>query len=120
MVPAVGPDGRRVPIDELLGDGFVVLGLGTDPRALLSAESREAWEGVNARFLTIRSGTSVVGEGAVGDPLGRLWDWLSRFETPVVALRPDHYVYAASSGPDLPPPTHVHPSPMPQTELTHA
>jgi 3-(3-hydroxy-phenyl)propionate hydroxylase len=120
MAPAVGPDGRRVPIDELLGDGFVVLGLGTDPRTLLSAESREAWERVNARFLTIRSGTSVVGEGAVGDPIGRLWDWLTRFETVVVALRPDHYVYAASAGPDLPPPTHFHPSPTPRTELTHA
>ncbi len=97
--------GRVMPLDNLLGQGFVVLGLDKDPRAAMTQKQRDDWTRLGARFMTIhRSSAASNDTDIVVDHTGSLRAWLSRFRTTVVVLRPDRFVAAADpSGLDVPP-----------------
>jgi len=47
--------GRRALLDEVLGEGFALLGLGVDPRASLSSSSRAWLDGLGASYVTLFS-----------------------------------------------------------------
>ncbi|MDX6740648.1 bifunctional 3-(3-hydroxy-phenyl)propionate/3-hydroxycinnamic acid hydroxylase [Actinocorallia sp. A-T 12471] len=88
--------GSRVPLDDALGDGFAVLGLDADPRAVMSAADQTAWAALGARFLTLRSlGAPPRDDADVIDHLGVLAPWMRAARTRVVVLRPDRFVVAA-------------------------
>ena len=97
-----GDDGERISLDEALGPGFAVLGLDCDPRTRLMPQARASWEATEARFLSIRSGTSEVAEHELGDATGQLWNWFRRHRAEVAVIRPDRYVYAAGAGKTIP------------------
>lgn len=102
----VGTPRGRMLSDDALGYGIRVLGLDADPRTVLSPEAVTGWEKLGAEFVTIRSGTLIVGEGEIGDPVGRLYEWFKKHNNAkVVIVRPDHIVYGVDSdGVSLTPP----------------
>jgi 3-(3-hydroxy-phenyl)propionate hydroxylase len=95
-----------MPLDNLMGQGFVVLGLDRDPREAMTQKQRDDWTRLGARFMTVqRSSATSDDADIVVDHTGSLRAWLSRFRTRVVVLRPDRFVAAADpTGLDVPPP----------------
>jgi len=98
--------GREHLLDDLVGDGFVVLGLDCDPRSAMSEAQAQAqaWAGSGAGFRTVRSGfSSQDGVEDVIDHTGVLTGWMSRFKVRVVVVRPDRFVAATDvTGLDVP------------------
>lgn len=102
-------DGRPVRLDDALGTGWAVIGIGVDPRECVDATT---WDQVGARFATLFApGTRP--QGAIGDGRrrsglvdledtdGQMTRWLRRHRIhagDVLVLRPDKYVFGA--GPD--------------------
>jgi 3-(3-hydroxy-phenyl)propionate hydroxylase len=101
----VGTVNGRMLLDDAIGYGVVVLGLDCDPRERLSRAAVEGWERLGARFMRIRSGTLIVGEDEIGDPVGFLYDWFQEHQARVAVIRPDRMVYGVDApGIDLAPP----------------
>jgi 3-(3-hydroxy-phenyl)propionate hydroxylase len=102
-------DGRPVRLDDALGTGWAVIGIGVDPRERVDAAT---WEQIDAQFATLFApGTRP--QGAIGDGRrradlvdledtdGKMTRWLRRHRIrpgDVLVLRPDKYVFGA--GPD--------------------
>ncbi|WP_433634937.1 bifunctional 3-(3-hydroxy-phenyl)propionate/3-hydroxycinnamic acid hydroxylase [Nocardia sp. CA-120079] len=95
-VPMAAPGVRIEHIDQVIGDGWAILGMDADPRAEMAPELVSAWDAYRPNYFTVRPGNSVVGEGEIGDPLGRLWEWMQQYDIRFVIVRPDRYVYAAA------------------------
>ncbi|AKQ66466.1 3-(3-hydroxy-phenyl)propionate hydroxylase [Myxococcus hansupus] len=92
-----GPDGETSLLDDVLGEGFVVL---TRPGAPPEAhkEATALVEALGARWLHV-SPAHRAGEGrpgAVVDLEGRLSAWFAQYSADLVVLRPDHYVFGVS------------------------
>lgn len=88
--------GRMARLDDLLGDGFVLLGADVDPATLLSAEERAAWDALGARYVAVRPKTSYTqGADDLVDLDEVLLPWLARYGARAVAVRPDRFVAAA-------------------------
>ena len=118
MIPqplAADTRGVILPLDELLGNGFTLLGDGIDPASLLNAHERREWDELGARYRAVRSpdqGTESAEE--LVDIDGRLLAWMREFGVRVIAVRPDRFVAAcdctglarpdAAGIPPLPPP----------------
>ena len=96
--------GRLCWLDDLLGDGFAVLGDGVDPCTLLSAEQRRGWDGLGARyFCVLLPEQRGQGSNDIVDLDGSLLAWMRGYGAQALALRPDRFVAAASpSGLTLP------------------
>jgi len=88
--------GRMARLDDLLGDGFVLLGAGIDPTTVLTPEEKAGWDALGARYVAIRP-QDAFSEGAddLIDVEGVLLPWLQRYGARVVAVRPDRFVAAA-------------------------
>lgn len=110
-----GPDGRRRLMDELIGQGFALIGSGADPRSMLDAESLSMWHSLRASFMAVYPFGGLP-QGSVAqqvpqdlieaeDPDGTFHDWLrqsgggSGF---VAIVRPDRFVFALVRGQELP------------------
>lgn len=112
----MGRDGRRQLLDDVLGDGFSVIGFGLDPRALLSATELATLARLDARYVTVfplggrPQGAQVPRSGPEGLPeledfTGELILWLKKSglnEGAVALIRPDKFTYALVAGNDLP------------------
>lgn len=96
--------GREHLLDDLVGSGFVVLGAGTDPRAAMTDHQVEGWTRLGARFRTVRRAFATTdGADDVIDGTGVLLDWMDRYRTKVVVVRPDRFVAATDlTGLDVP------------------
>lgn len=104
-------DGRPVRLDDALGIGWSVIGVGVDPREVLGADAA-TWARVAPSYATIYPfGTRP--QGAVGDgrrraglvdledTSGDFVRWLRRHgvrDGAVVALRPDKFVFGTAHG----------------------
>ncbi|ROO87407.1 3-(3-hydroxy-phenyl)propionate hydroxylase [Actinocorallia herbida] len=92
---AADPRGRVAPLDDLLGDGFVLLGDDVDPRELLDPAERAGWDALGARYLAVRPvGKGTETEAEIVDLDGVLGAWLRGFGVRAVAVRPDRFVAA--------------------------
>jgi 3-(3-hydroxy-phenyl)propionate hydroxylase len=101
--------GRPIRLDDALGIGWAVIGIGVDPRRVLGKDT-ESWQRVEATFATLyAAGTrprgqagDLVRDGGVvdlEDVSGTLARWLRRAGArpgSVVALRPDKFVFGVS------------------------
>ncbi|NED07142.1 monooxygenase, partial [Streptomyces sp. SID6648] len=86
----------RRRLDELLGDGFVLLGADTDPRTLLTAEEKAQWDALGARYLSVRPKTAYTqGPDELVDLEEVLLGWFARYGVQAIALRPDRFVAAS-------------------------
>jgi 3-(3-hydroxy-phenyl)propionate hydroxylase len=103
-----GPGGRGERLDDLLGSGFALIGLGIDPRRSLTEADLETWRRLDTRFVTLypfggrpQGDTARVRpEGAVEieDVSGELLAWLrshGHVRGSVLIVRPDRFVYGA-------------------------
>lgn len=101
-----GPSGRGQRLDELLGDGFALVGIGVDPRTSLADEDLATWQRMAARFVTVYPfGGRPQGDAArvrpaglveIEDVSGELLAWLRSHghgRGSVVIARPDRFVY---------------------------
>ncbi|RBP09227.1 3-(3-hydroxy-phenyl)propionate hydroxylase [Roseiarcus fermentans] len=88
--------GKLCLLDELLGDGFTLLGDGVDPRDLLSPGEKAEWDALGARYAKAL-GANDRGDGPdnIVDLNGILQQWMRGFGVRVVALRPDRFVAAS-------------------------
>lgn len=109
-------DGRRLLLDEVLGEGIALVGLGIDPRAGLSAASLELLAELEARHVTlfpyggrpqglrgVAHGTAL-GLSEVEDMNGDMVAWFARagFKSDAVAiLRPDKFAFAVVPASEL-------------------
>lgn len=93
----VGTENGRMLLDDFVGHDFCIYGLNADPRSLLTAEQVTAWEKWGARFITIKTGTLVVGKDEIGDAVGRLWEWFQVYGAKLAIVRPDRIVYGIDS-----------------------
>ena len=91
----VKANGKQDRFDQAVGQGWVVIGLGTDPAQAISQAQREQLERLDALFVTIDAPGS---NGAVIDVNGTYAKWFSTINAKYVLLRPDFYV--ALSAPD--------------------
>lgn len=104
-------DGRPVRLDDALGIGWAVLGIGVDPREVLGTDLG-TWARVEPAYATIHDfGTrpqGSVGDGRrraglvdLEDVSGDFVRWLRRHgvrEGAVVVLRPDKFVFGTAQG----------------------
>ena len=98
--PVTLQNGDICLLDELLGTGFAVLGIGADPSRELTAPVRSSWEAMGARFVhVVRAPPVTSADGAV-DHSGRLFDWTAHAGAPFLAVRPDKFVVAQFSTTD--------------------
>lgn len=100
--------GKRVPLDEVLGEGFALLGLENNPRVALSAESRQFLAALDTRYVTLFPfGGRPQGMGVqrfspadlveVEEPDEDLVRWFKRAgrgRDLIAVVRPDKFVFA--------------------------
>jgi 3-(3-hydroxy-phenyl)propionate hydroxylase len=109
-----GPGGRSERLDELLGDGFALIGIGVDPRKSITEADLAGWRRLDTRFVTVYPfGGRPQGDAArarsedlveIEDVSGELLTWLrshGQGRGSVVIARPDRFVYGAVAGSDL-------------------
>lgn len=88
--------GRMARLDELLPDGFVLLGADVDPVALLTEQEKAAWDALGAQYVAVRPKTSYTqAAGDLVDLEEVLLPWFSRYGVQAVAVRPDKFIAAA-------------------------
>jgi 3-(3-hydroxy-phenyl)propionate hydroxylase len=106
-----GPGGRSERLDDLLGDGFALIGIGIDPRKSMTEPDLAGWRRLDTRFVTVHpfggrpqgDAARVRSEGLVEieDVSGELLAWLRTHghgRGSVVIARPDRFVYGAVAG----------------------
>jgi 3-(3-hydroxy-phenyl)propionate hydroxylase len=109
-----GPSGRGERLDDLLGDGFALLGIGADPRRSLTEADLASWRRLHASFVAVypfggrpQGGHARVrprGLVEIEDITGELLAWLrsrGQGRGSVVIVRPDRFVYGAVPGSQL-------------------
>lgn len=93
-------DGKHMRLDDAIGPWFAVLGIGRDPAAAMSDESRAFWQALGATLIEVRPSRSAAPPGqsvVIEDLLGAFRDWKrARPAVRFVILRPDRYVAAVS------------------------
>lgn len=92
-------------LDDILGNGFVMLGDTIDPATLLSPDQRSAWDGLNTTYRAVRSPDQRSGgHDDIIDIEGTLLGWMRGFGARAILVRPDRFVAAADTGGlDVPP-----------------
>ncbi|GAA4026708.1 bifunctional 3-(3-hydroxy-phenyl)propionate/3-hydroxycinnamic acid hydroxylase [Actimicrobium antarcticum] len=89
-----------VKLDEVLGTSFAIVCWGNDPTYWMSAETRQLWQRLGTRIISVRPNTQLAHELArqpegvtiVADTDGRLKEWFGNHSASVVFLRPDRFV----------------------------
>jgi len=106
-------DGRRVLLDDVLGEGFALVGIGVDPRATLSASTRAFLDSLDATFATLFgygqrpqghlgvARSTPVGLAEVEDLEGDMLRWCRKrkiSDGAVLVVRPDKFLFGVGSG----------------------
>lgn len=100
--------GKRVLLDEVLGEGFALIGLANNPQAALSAQSRELLAALDTRFVTLfpfggrPQGAGIQRHTPAGlleveeldEELVRWFKRAGRGRDLVAIVRPDKFVFA--------------------------
>ncbi|MFE3188409.1 bifunctional 3-(3-hydroxy-phenyl)propionate/3-hydroxycinnamic acid hydroxylase [Nocardia sp. NPDC059240] len=105
-------DGRHRRLDDVLGQGFSVIGYGVDPRTTLSGDDLAALRALGSRFVTVYAlggrPQGVPGDGrSIGDDFadiedhtGMLTRWFAKAGVRnggLLLLRPDRYVFGTAA-----------------------
>jgi len=108
-------DGKPRMLDDLLGNGFALIGLGVDPRVVLSFDDLAFWESQESCFIVAYpfgglpqhrvSHEAAQGINVAEDPNGELYGWLIDHDAAngdVVIVRPDRFVFGVVHATNLP------------------
>jgi 3-(3-hydroxy-phenyl)propionate hydroxylase len=88
--------GKQGPLDNVLSNGFALIGDHVDPVTFLSTKEKSDWDALGAKYIALRSGSdSAKSETDIFDLNGSLLDWMRKHRTKVIAVRPDFFVAAA-------------------------
>ncbi|WP_300678288.1 bifunctional 3-(3-hydroxy-phenyl)propionate/3-hydroxycinnamic acid hydroxylase [Nocardioides sp.] len=88
--------GHRDRLDDLLPDGFVLLGHDVDPRTVLTADEQAGWDALGTTYVAVRPRSShTSADTDLVDLEDTLGPWFERYGARVVAVRPDRFVAAA-------------------------
>jgi 3-(3-hydroxy-phenyl)propionate hydroxylase len=91
-------NGRLARLDDVIGNGFVLLGDGVDPATVLTTAQRTAWDGLGASYRAVRSPDQASeAPGDIIDIEGTLLAWMRTHSARVLALRPDRFVAATDT-----------------------
>jgi 3-(3-hydroxy-phenyl)propionate hydroxylase len=91
--PTVQSGARRLPLDELLGTHqWMALGLGVDPRTLLSARDLALLETLGARFICVNGPANDPRTLAVACDDQAFADWARRAGAGGLLVRPDRFI----------------------------
>jgi 3-(3-hydroxy-phenyl)propionate hydroxylase len=95
--------GERVLLDEVFGQGFAVIALGTGParESADSPRSRDFWASLSTRFVQVLPAGATIDPQAAARPdtqvvvdvSGRIQAWLEEHDAQGVVVRPDRYVF---------------------------
>lgn len=100
MQPTVTRDGRPVRMDELTGDGWVIVAVDFDPRDLLAPPALEVVDRLGMACVHI--GHREADADALIDESGAYVAWLQELGVRGLVIRPDFYVFAGfNSGGEL-------------------
>jgi 3-(3-hydroxy-phenyl)propionate hydroxylase len=92
-------DGKLAKLDDVIGNGFTLLGDGVDPSSLLTADQRAAWDVLGATYRAVRSPDQASkAPDDIIDIGGALLGWMRSFGATAIAVRPDRFVAAAAPG----------------------
>jgi len=83
--PELSVNGKPVRLDELMGRGFALVGLGLDPEKILGPRDRATLARLGGRSVAIDAGAPI------RDPHGAMVRWLGR-KPAMVLVRPDRIV----------------------------
>ena len=101
--------GRRLRFDDVLGDGFALLGYGVEPRDRLTPDDLAVWESLGIRYVTVFAlgerpqgyrgvaRQTAPGLAEVEDESGVLMRWFKQSGArpgSVAVIRPDKFVFA--------------------------
>jgi 3-(3-hydroxy-phenyl)propionate hydroxylase len=97
-------NGKSGLLDDLIGNGFVLLGDNVDPAAMLSKDQRAGWDALGASYRMILTPDKAShNDNDLIDIDGGFLEWMQRYGARVVAVRPDHFVAATDAdGLDIP------------------
>jgi 3-(3-hydroxy-phenyl)propionate hydroxylase len=96
---AARSNGTLALLDDIIGNGFVLLGDNVDPVTLLDADQRFAWDQLGATYHAVRSADKwSEGPADIVDLEGTLLAWMRGFGAKAIALRPDRFVAASDAG----------------------
>jgi 3-(3-hydroxy-phenyl)propionate hydroxylase len=94
----IDADGRSVPLDDVMGAGFALLGIGVPPHTLDELAS-EVWARIGAERVHIALDDHLPARSArcaaVADADGLLAEQLARLRGRIVLVRPDRFVVGA-------------------------
>lgn len=97
-------DGTTRPLDDVIGPGFAVLGLGADPRETLPPAVVAAWQRLAPRWLAVRSiADAISGPDEVVDLDGVLLRTFADADARYLVVRPDRYIFDAGDRAVAPP-----------------
>lgn len=97
-------DGQLLRFDDAIGTGFAIVSWVMDPRHYMDADTREYWDSVGARYVSIIPETELAEVMRTEQDKGHLVlvdvnldfkDWFGRYQVATVVLRPDRFVAAA-------------------------
>jgi len=91
----VAPSHARVLLDDVLGDGFALVGFGVDPVAGLPGRALGLWQRLGATTVRIAEPGRPARPFEVDDQSGLLAGWFRRHRAALAVVRPDRYVLAA-------------------------
>jgi 2-polyprenyl-6-methoxyphenol hydroxylase-like FAD-dependent oxidoreductase len=89
---------RRGRFDQVVGQGWVLIGYGVDPADALSDAQRRQFATLDGIAVRIGPPGS---DGAVVDVEETFRNWLDRIDARYVLIRPDFYVAVTASSPDV-------------------
>jgi 3-(3-hydroxy-phenyl)propionate hydroxylase len=87
-------DGTTVPLDELLGGWFSLIGVELDGSALERLRS-DVWERLGARRIELALGERYPEGASIADAEGALSSMLAPYRGQIVVVRPDRFVLGA-------------------------
>ncbi|MDD2546620.1 MAG: bifunctional 3-(3-hydroxy-phenyl)propionate/3-hydroxycinnamic acid hydroxylase [Burkholderiaceae bacterium] len=97
-------DGQTVRLDDVIGLHFAIIAWGTDPTYGITPQARAFWEGLGAKFITVKPLVQMAsrddpraGVITLGDTQGRIKDWFTQQSKSIVFMRPDRFVAALCS-----------------------
>ena len=89
-------NGKRGRLDDVLGNGFVLLGEGVNPATLLQPSELAAWDALGAQYVAVCAGNQEpTSDTDLIDLDGELLAWMQKYKTRAIAVRPDRFVAAA-------------------------